>query len=378
MGDIFKAGLVFRGNSGVREYYALLIDSSGLTIEISKVRGALGDSCGQYGYTHYVPIQYECLTSAGISAGLIADFNLKLKAEGQQLYGKVWAYGTPEPTVWDIQIEDLDYTVNSGIGGVAVLNGLFNNASSTNYTAQAAFDDVVFATEEPAPPDIKQMDIGAANATNYLLAYDYDNTISSQCIPGKWITPWQLSSATSTAPPYPSTLGQICYQRDATMYGKQELGYAFVLVSVPAEQSTFYESCFTWHEDLSVNENPVHGFYGPGLGPSNKARCNLSGTPDGTSVIIDIDMKNQVPHVVTVNSSSVPQVSYDPSGYGGSGRLIVEATTCQSTSNEPWTIPDSIFALMIYTNPDYGSEYLGIIGHTDQPGIFQSSNRHDY
>ena len=78
-----------------------------------------------------------------------------------------------------------------------------------------------------------------------------------------------------------------------------------------------------------------------------------------------MNMKHQTPHVVTVNSNTVPQVTYNPDANDGAGELIVEGTTCQTTSNNGWTPPDSTISLMIYTNPDYGDDYLGVVGRTD-------------
>ncbi len=355
-GDNFKAGLILRFNGGAKEAYALMVDSSANTIEISNIRAALGDSCNQYGGIYYESIQYNSLAQAGIDGSLTEDCQLKFKAEDQDLYGKVWATGTSEPEDWNIHVKNLDYAVNSGNGGVLILNN-----PGTDYTAQAAFDDIVFTTEEPAPPEITEITIGTANLSNYLMAYDHDTNQSGSHLPGLWIEPGQLSSTTSDPPPYSG----ICIENDATMYGKQKLGFAFILCSVPSEINAFYESCFNWHKDLPYNENPVHSFYGNHLGPSNKARCNLSGTPAGTSVSFKINMKHNIPHGITVNSNTIPQVSYNPSGYNGAGELLIEATTCQSTTNNGWTIPDSITSVMIYTNPAYGDDYLGVIGHTD-------------
>ena len=158
-GDIFKAGLTLRFNSGPRICYALLIDSFNNTIEISKVRGALGDACNEYGGIYYEPIQYTKLCQSDISSSLFDDCQLKFKAEGQYLYGKVWATGTSEPASWNIDIEDLDYAVNYGNGGVIIIN----NPDTGNYAAQAAFDDVIYTTDEPEPPEVTKIALEVPN-----------------------------------------------------------------------------------------------------------------------------------------------------------------------------------------------------------------------
>ena len=285
---------------------------------------------------------------------------VKFQAEGDLLSAKVWTYGTSEPSDW--QINKTDSSFKSGTAGI----GVSTSAGLGFYNAQVAFDDVVFTTDSVSP-EITEFSLGSNSSDHYLFLFDIDQVKPCCHLDGLWIEPGQLSSSTSTPPAYTGSFGTIARTFNSTCDGDQENSYGNLMLSIDASSWTaFYDEISHLKENMPFNENAViFGKWGGNEGPINKNNINLRGIPVGTSVSFTVKMNNEIPHALAVMGGSMPNVSYDESGFSGAGELTIITTTCRPTSNNDWTPDDSTVGFLIFTDPAYGNEHIGLIAQAN-------------
>ncbi|MCX5852538.1 MAG: PKD domain-containing protein, partial [Deltaproteobacteria bacterium] len=132
-GDCFHPTMSLRISRSALNFYTFgVVDNGpglGITIGIRKRVGGV----------------YTLLAAVPNISGLnmSSPFYMKFSALGNQLSGKVWNVGDPEPAEWMVEVEDND--IPSGGGGIGMA------ANYNCFVSQGAFDDVVF-TAPNIPP----------------------------------------------------------------------------------------------------------------------------------------------------------------------------------------------------------------------------------
>jgi len=105
------AGLVVRENG--RTGYGLFYDFNGKELYLAELTPHGGD-------TQVSPIS-GALSSFSVSGG--TAFHLKLKAEGNELHGKIWQDGNDEPETWRVTTDKADEYLGEGRAGVVAFGG---------------------------------------------------------------------------------------------------------------------------------------------------------------------------------------------------------------------------------------------------------------
>ncbi|MCK9276168.1 MAG: hypothetical protein M0P57_13885, partial [Syntrophales bacterium] len=207
----------------------------------------------------------------------------------------------------------------------------------------------------PAAPEIISIQLNSAVAAGtYVCAahqgmFDQGGTV--------WVLPGQIQGTTTSGAPAMTPFASGPAPLTGVSTGWGGLLTAFTDTDFSNINST-KGSILT--QNMPTNANP--DAFGAS-GPINRDFLHLSdaGIPAGAPVVVTIDMKGQLPHLVAVMGDSRPTVTYDPTG---SGTLTIASTTFANL-NQAGEEFNSVFGFLIVTDPTLGTTPLRIIAQTN-------------
>jgi hypothetical protein len=123
-GDNFLAYQLLRGNIANMNGYVCGASSDGVHFWFGKLTGGV----------------YSAITTIGSVTYDSSDFIMRCSIVGSNLYGKIWTYGTAEPSSWQITATDATYS-SGGVGGIMVAT--YPHPAFNWVNVQAAFDDFI-------------------------------------------------------------------------------------------------------------------------------------------------------------------------------------------------------------------------------------------
>lgn len=116
------------------------------------------------------------LITASFTPTLNSFYWMRFKIVGSDLYGKIWADGSTEPTAWTVQTTDTSIT---GAGGIGIVNNTSNSADTAKYDHFYVVDYTPGSFSTLTSLDSSQSGGGTNTGTDTLTSLDASGSVTA-------------------------------------------------------------------------------------------------------------------------------------------------------------------------------------------------------